>query len=294
MTFNPKEHITKIKGKDYLEVKWRVAWLRDENPLWAINTDVFEIAGAVVCKAIISDENGNLIASGMATVREASKQEFTWSGREFEKAETAAIGRALAHAGYGTQFCGDEMDEGDYIADSPVKKQPPQSNSKPQAEPQFEDYWQPETVAKVLEKFNNRFPTEHHMKVMPQLEGDYKKIEDFRDASHFFATMSEWCVGARKPIALDHVRYVVRGKQKYLQFQAPIELRAYGRSTTFKELLGDTYTALRFDQFDGVKETTEYIELDFPLVVPEGGYKRGGEGSADYFTVEAIAQDIPF
>jgi hypothetical protein len=39
-----------------------------------------------------------------------------------EKAETGAIGRALALIGYGTQFCADELDEGDRIVDAPVAK----------------------------------------------------------------------------------------------------------------------------------------------------------------------------
>jgi hypothetical protein len=37
-----------------------------------------------------------------------------------EKAETGAIGRALAMCGYGTQFTGDELDEGVRIVDAPV------------------------------------------------------------------------------------------------------------------------------------------------------------------------------
>jgi len=42
-----------------------------------------------------------------------------------EKAETGAIGRALALIGYGTQFCADELDEGARIVDSPIGKPNP-------------------------------------------------------------------------------------------------------------------------------------------------------------------------
>ena len=38
-----------------------------------------------------------------------------------EKAETGSIGRALALLGYGTQFCADELDEGDRIVDAPAE-----------------------------------------------------------------------------------------------------------------------------------------------------------------------------
>ena len=42
-------------------------------------------------------------------------------GDYLEKAETKAVGRALAMLGYGTQFA-PELDEGDRIVDSPVAK----------------------------------------------------------------------------------------------------------------------------------------------------------------------------
>lgn len=41
-------------------------------------------------------------------------------GDFIEKAETGAIGRALALVGFGTQFCADELDEGPRLADSPA------------------------------------------------------------------------------------------------------------------------------------------------------------------------------
>ena len=41
-----------------------------------------------------------------------------------EKAETKAVGRALAMLGYGTQFAADELDEGERIADTPIDRTP--------------------------------------------------------------------------------------------------------------------------------------------------------------------------
>jgi hypothetical protein len=131
MVFNPNSHITKIKGKDYLEVKWRIAWMRDQNPTWGIDTIPMQVGGVLVVKAIITNEDGRQMASGLATVREAASNRESWSGREFEKAETAALGRALAVAGYGTQFTND-FDEGEYLSDSPVqpKQNPPPKPSQ--------------------------------------------------------------------------------------------------------------------------------------------------------------------
>ena len=54
----------------------------------------------------------------MATGLGSPKTQGVAAGRPFEGAETAAIGRALAVAGYGTQFTGEE--EGEHLADAPV------------------------------------------------------------------------------------------------------------------------------------------------------------------------------
>jgi hypothetical protein len=126
--FNPQDHISKIQGRDYLEVKWRIVWFRDEHPNGRIDTDIQVVGDVGIIKATIWNNDGVQVASGMATIRAAENTRMTWAGRDIEKAETAAIGRALAHAGFGTQFTGNEMDEGDYLSDAPVKSKQP---SKP-------------------------------------------------------------------------------------------------------------------------------------------------------------------
>jgi len=113
--FNPNKYIMNMRGKDYLEVKWRIVWFRDEHPSGAIVTELAS-TDPVVMKAIISDEEGRILATGYGT----PKTQGIASGRPFEGAETAAIGRALAVAGYGTQFTGE--DEGEHLADSPTTK----------------------------------------------------------------------------------------------------------------------------------------------------------------------------
>jgi hypothetical protein len=117
MTFKASDHITKIQGREYLEVKWREVWFREVFPEGSIITDVIVVADFAYVRAIVS-ANGTTLATGMATIRSGERQ--VWSGRDLEKAETAAIGRALAHAGYGTQFT--DEDEGENLADSPVDK----------------------------------------------------------------------------------------------------------------------------------------------------------------------------
>lgn len=104
-----------LKGKEYLEVKFRLVWFREENPAWSIETEyVTATDKSALAKATIRDDSGRILAT-------SHKQENIQHFNDFlEKAETGAIGRALALLGYGTQFCADELDEGSRIVDAPV------------------------------------------------------------------------------------------------------------------------------------------------------------------------------
>jgi hypothetical protein len=120
--FNPADHLIDIKGKDYLQVAWRLVWFREVHPDWSIETEPYRWEPSdkwVVFKATIKDDQGRTITTGYKTEAAANlapqmKSEY------FEKAETGAIGRALALAGFGTQFTGYELDEFDRIVDSPL------------------------------------------------------------------------------------------------------------------------------------------------------------------------------
>ena len=118
--FNPKDHLMELKGKDYLQVMWRLVWFRDEKPLWSIDTKLEQLTdNHAVFSAKIFDENGVQKSAGYGS---ESIKDF----RDYiEKAETKAVGRALAMLGYGTQFAPemDECEDGkDRIVDSPVPK----------------------------------------------------------------------------------------------------------------------------------------------------------------------------
>ncbi|MDI3340384.1 MAG: hypothetical protein QJR03_07600 [Sphaerobacter sp.] len=100
-TFEPSKYITRVGGGDYLEVKWRLVWFRSEHPEGHIETELVSHEGATaVFRAKVTIPGGGS-ATGWGS---ESADDF----RDYlEKAETKALGRALAALGYGTQFCPD-------------------------------------------------------------------------------------------------------------------------------------------------------------------------------------------
>ncbi|MGI5927162.1 MAG: hypothetical protein ACOX8A_08305 [Thermacetogeniaceae bacterium] len=129
--FKPQDHLIDLKGKSYLQVMWRLVWFREEHPVWGIDTQMVSHDTEnyhCVFKAIIYDENGVQKSCGYGS---ESAKDF----RDYiEKAETKAVGRALAMLGYGTQFA-PELDEGQRIADSPVKFTPKKKPQNTDADP---------------------------------------------------------------------------------------------------------------------------------------------------------------
>lgn len=126
-----------LKGKAYLPARRRIQWMRGlpiPHPDWTIDTEIVEHVpgkltkpgpvgvgrvegGYAVVRANIFDTDGRLIATGL-------KSEYSENFADYlEKAETGAIARALAVAGYGTESAID-LDEGvaeGRIADAPVE-----------------------------------------------------------------------------------------------------------------------------------------------------------------------------
>ena len=114
--FDASKYLTKLGQKDYLEVKWRLLWLRTEHPDASIVTEMVERQGNfAIFKATVSIPNGG-DATGWGS---EDVEDF---GDFIEKAETKAIGRALAALGFGTQFCEDFNEDGT-VTDSPVQRQ---------------------------------------------------------------------------------------------------------------------------------------------------------------------------
>ncbi len=123
MPFNVNRYLIRVRGgQKYLPVSARLVWFREEHPDWTLETSPLHLDfehGIAVFQAVVKDPSGRVIAS-------ATKMETRDDFLDFvEKAETGAVGRALAMCGYGTQFA-PELSEGDIqegrvaYADSPL------------------------------------------------------------------------------------------------------------------------------------------------------------------------------
>lgn len=111
--------LTNLKGKDYLMVGYRLQWFNEEVSNFYIDTELLQVTDEqTVARATVSvfDKDGKAVRRATATKRE-TKKDFA---DHTEKAETSAIGRALAMLGYGTQFALSDLDEGHRLADSPL------------------------------------------------------------------------------------------------------------------------------------------------------------------------------
>lgn len=142
--FDPKPYLMDLKGKKYLQVAYRILWLNEEakagNLRFSLMTELVkesewkDARGRDVKEAVfkatvvIKDAQGSVLKEVVGWGSETS----TDFGDFREKAETKAIGRALALAGFGTQFAVADFEEGEGISpvdgtkgpavvDSPVK-----------------------------------------------------------------------------------------------------------------------------------------------------------------------------
>ncbi len=124
--FDPREHLRQLEdGSYYLDVKWRMHWLRTEHPEADIQTELLALDEEhAVCKAIVSIP-GSGTASGHASASRANAASF------IETAETREIGRALAALGYGAEYV--EADQPRVRAAMPVSIVPPAPPPEPPA-----------------------------------------------------------------------------------------------------------------------------------------------------------------
>jgi hypothetical protein len=102
-----------------------LVWLRDKYPPDSVSleTEIVAWEPAIVFKATATFPPTHDLAAVVITAFGSAtpKPGQVYSGREVEKAETAAIGRLCARLGFGTQFTGE--DDTEHLADAPVTKE---------------------------------------------------------------------------------------------------------------------------------------------------------------------------
>jgi len=129
--FDPTRHLRQLRGRggnaDYLDVKWRLVWLRSEHPDAQIATEHVTITSDMaIFKAQVAIPGGGS-ATGYGS--ETSK-DFT----DFiEKAETKALGRALIALGYGTPYS-QEFGEDEVVDAAPAVRAVPAQPEAPRPE----------------------------------------------------------------------------------------------------------------------------------------------------------------
>jgi len=157
-TFDPSKHLRRLGKGDYLEVKWRLLWFRTDHPDGVVETEMVKhdlglreathpqpmavfrarVAYPYVLTytrtdgtvEIATDGTGSPIVQWAAAVGYGQEEQKDFPDY-LEKAETKALGRALAALGYGTQFTEEvEIDDAaekagkkQSIADSPVERE---------------------------------------------------------------------------------------------------------------------------------------------------------------------------
>lgn len=125
--FNPAEFTRALPNEDgtsslYLDVKYRLLWFRLHRPNGKIEPEILHIddKSAVVCCKLYQDRSDPADQYVAKSCAQRFLTQDKFGDRFLEVAETAAIGRVLAAAGYGTQFCGSTDMLSDIIADAPI------------------------------------------------------------------------------------------------------------------------------------------------------------------------------
>jgi hypothetical protein len=125
--FEAARYLTKVGGSDYLEVKWRLVWMRDQHPDAILRTELVEhnteLQLAVIKCTVILPNGAE--ATGYGSEHAGDFRDY------LEKAETKAIGRALGALGFGTQFAPDHEfgAASGNVVDSPVNRRNPQAGT---------------------------------------------------------------------------------------------------------------------------------------------------------------------
>lgn len=114
-----------IKGKDYVEVHERLKFFRANYPNFTLSSKVLEKTDtSILIKATIRNEEGRVIASGLA--EESKGSTFINKTSYVENCETSAWGRALGNFGIGLDTSVASADE---VSNAIAQQQSPKATT---------------------------------------------------------------------------------------------------------------------------------------------------------------------
>lgn len=102
-SFDPQDHLRELDdGREYMDLKWRLLWLRSSEPEASIETQLVPSGeDEIICRASIS------LRSGAAVTAHGSADRSDHDA-PIEVAENRALARALASLGYGAEYLDDD------------------------------------------------------------------------------------------------------------------------------------------------------------------------------------------
>ncbi len=129
--FNPADFVRATVGEEgendlYLDVKYRLLWFRLHHPNGKIDPELIQVdeKSAIVCCKVYADKADPADQFIGKAYSQRFPSEDRYGDRFLEIAETVAKGRALADAGYGTQFCMNGDSLAGIIAEAPIAMPP--------------------------------------------------------------------------------------------------------------------------------------------------------------------------
>lgn len=124
---NERVNKIEVKGKNYTCVAARISAFRELCPMGTITTEILNLAdGVVTMKTTVADENGKVLATGMAQEKETSS--YINKTSYIENCETSAVGRALGMLGIGSD---EQMASAEEVANA-INNQNKQANDQSQ------------------------------------------------------------------------------------------------------------------------------------------------------------------